>query len=123
MSGSADCLVMSLQHAKQIGRFNDMSTEFEDPGLHDVSGNPTPMRGIIKDVAFRLKGCSDTFPYDFYVSDLLGNKGLAGVDIMFGAKFMQDHFALLFQHICAGVTYVGNEIDSVFTQILKVAAL
>ncbi|KAK7914544.1 hypothetical protein PG985_012247 [Apiospora marii] len=119
MSGPTDFLIMSPEYAKQIGRFKDMSTEFEDPGLHDVSGNPTPMRGIINGVAFRLKGCSQTFRHDFYVSDLLGSEGLAGVNIMFGAKFMQDHFASLFQHICAGATFVGNEIKSVFTQILN----
>ncbi|KAK6843237.1 hypothetical protein PG987_004097 [Apiospora arundinis] len=119
MSGPTDYLIMSPQYATQIGRSEQISTEFEDPGLHDVSGNPTPMRGIIKNVAFRLKGCSETFRYDFYVSDLLGNEGLAGKDIMFGAKFMQDHFASLFQNICAGATFVGNEIKSVFTQILN----
>ncbi|KAK7985128.1 hypothetical protein PG988_002750 [Apiospora saccharicola] len=119
MSGPEDFLIMSPAYAKQIGRFDDMSTEFEYPGLYDVSGQPTPMRGIIKDVAFRLRGCSETFRNDFFVSDLLGNEGLAGVDIMFGAKFMQDHFASLFRHIYAGATFVGNEIKSVFTQILN----
>ncbi|KAK8122225.1 hypothetical protein PG984_010895 [Apiospora sp. TS-2023a] len=119
MSGSTDYPIMSLQHAKEIGRFDDISTKFEDPGLHDVSGNPTPMIGIIKDVAFRLKGCSDIFRRDFYVSDLFGNEERVGVDIMLGAKFMQDHLALVFQPIWAGAKSFGNEIKSVFTRILE----
>lgn len=118
-SGPTDCSIISPEYAKHIGRFKDMSTDFEDPRLRDVSGNPTPMKGIMKDVAFRLKGCSETFRHDFYVSDLLGNEGLVSVIIMFGTKFMQDHFASLFQHFCTGATFVGNEIKSGFTQILN----
>ncbi|KAK8016227.1 hypothetical protein PG993_014416 [Apiospora rasikravindrae] len=117
-SRPTDDLIMSATYAKQIGRYDDISTEFEDPGLLDVSGQQTPMRGILKDVAFRLKGCSTTFRRDFYVSDLVGNGALAGADIVFGAKFMRDHFAMLFQRLYEGAISVSTGLKSMFIQAI-----
>ncbi|KAK5128801.1 hypothetical protein LTR85_000134 [Meristemomyces frigidus] len=88
-------LVMASDSARELGRYGDISQDFQDPCLRSVCGQLTPTTGILRDVVFRLKGTSVTFKRDFYVCDAIN--GLA--DLMFGGSFMQDQFRLLFEGV------------------------
>lgn len=94
-------LIMSSYYAKELGRHQDISQDFVDPCLRSISGHMTPVTGILRDVAFRLKGSSITFKRDFFICDAID--GL--VDIMFGASFIKNQFKLLFERVkeCLGI--------------------
>ncbi len=85
-------LVMSERYARELGRYNDISQDFTDPGMRSVSGHDVCVTGILRDVTFRLKGTSVTFLKDFYVCNIIDDM----VDIMAGAQFIRDQFNLLF---------------------------
>ncbi|KAF7524529.1 hypothetical protein G7054_g11407 [Neopestalotiopsis clavispora] len=62
-----------------------------DLGLLDR--HSTAMRGIVRNVQFRLRGTSVTIHRDFWVCDALNDV----VPIMIGASFIAEHFDLLFE--------------------------
>ncbi|KAK3652932.1 metalloprotease [Elasticomyces elasticus] len=86
-------MIMSSLYAKTIGRYDDISTDFEEPNLTSISGHHTPVEGILRDVYFRPKGSSVTLRGDFFVCGAIN--GL--VDIMFGAHFLKDNLCLFFK--------------------------
>jgi hypothetical protein len=86
---------MSARYAEQVHGGRGISTDFQDPYMRSVSGHVTPMRGIIRDVVFRLKGTSVTLTRDVWVCDALDNI----VDVMFGAQFIKEQFTLLFSRV------------------------
>ncbi|KAK5718701.1 metalloprotease [Elasticomyces elasticus] len=86
-------MIMSSLYAKTFGRYEDISTDFEEPNLTSISGHHTPVEGILRDVYFRPKGSSVTLRGDFFVCDAIN--GL--VDIMFGAHFLKDNLCLFFK--------------------------
>jgi len=87
--------MMSAQYAKEIGRYEDISRNFVDPCMKSISGHDTAITGVIRNVAFRLKGTSITFRRDFFVCDAIDGF----VDIMMGASFIKDQFKLLFGRV------------------------
>ncbi|ETS76969.1 hypothetical protein PFICI_10843 [Pestalotiopsis fici W106-1] len=90
-----DDLVMSSHCAKELGLLGRISSDFEDPCLRSISGHSTAVKGILRNVQFRLKGGSVTFRRDFWVSDSINDI----VDVMIGANFIKDHFKLLFERV------------------------
>lgn len=88
-------LLMASQYAKELGRFEDISQDFEGGSLKCISGHSIPIIGILRNVIFRIKGTSVTFRRDFYICDAINNV----VDVMFGASFIKDHFRLLFEKV------------------------
>ncbi|KAK5674418.1 metalloprotease [Elasticomyces elasticus] len=86
-------MIMSARYARQLGREDQISSDFEDPCLSSISGHSTPVIGILRDVSFRLKRTSVTFKRDFFVCDAIDQLA----DIMFGAHFLKDHLHLLFE--------------------------
>ncbi|KAJ5557068.1 hypothetical protein N7494_000983 [Penicillium frequentans] len=103
-------LIMSSQYAKDISRYQDISQDFDDPCLRSISGHPTPVKGILRDVTFRLKGASVTFKRDFFICDAID--GLA--DIMFGANFIKNHFRVLFERVkeCMFASWFSTKKES-----------
>lgn len=101
---------MSSQYAKDISRYQDISQDFDDPCLRSISGHPTPVKGILRDVTFRLKGASVTFKKDFFICDAID--GLA--DIMFGANFITNHFRVLFERVkeCMFASWFSTKKES-----------
>lgn len=85
-------LVISERYARDLGRYDDISQDFTDPGMRSVSGHDICVTGILRDVTFRLKGTSVTFLRDFYVCNIIDDM----IDIMAGAQFIRDQFNLLF---------------------------
>ncbi|KAI0901161.1 hypothetical protein F4806DRAFT_492050 [Annulohypoxylon nitens] len=94
-NGSQDDLVMSSHCARELGIMDKMSTNFEDPCLQSISGHSTTVKGILRNVQFRLKGSSVTFSRSFWVCDAIN--GI--VDVMIGANFIKDNFKMLFEKV------------------------
>ncbi|KAI0169610.1 hypothetical protein GGR52DRAFT_475032 [Hypoxylon sp. FL1284] len=90
-----DDLIMSSQYAATLGVQDKISTDFEDPCLHSISGHATAVQGILRNVHFRLKGSSRTFRHNFWVCDAIDGV----VDVMIGAKFITDNFKMLFEKV------------------------
>ena len=86
---------MSSHYAKELGLYPNISSDFTDPCMRAVSGHDVSVRGILRNVRFRLKGTSVTFVRDFYVCDALDEL----VDIMIGASFIKEQFKLLFEKV------------------------
>ncbi|KAI1762705.1 hypothetical protein GGR53DRAFT_403135 [Hypoxylon sp. FL1150] len=93
--GSGDDLIMSSHCARELGILGKMSTDFEDPCLQSISGHSTAVRGILRNVQFRLKGSSVTFRRNFWVCDAINGV----VDVMIGANFIKDNFRMLFEKV------------------------
>ncbi|KAI1456511.1 hypothetical protein F4805DRAFT_458717 [Annulohypoxylon moriforme] len=91
--GNTGDLIMSSHCARELGILNNMSTDFDDPCLRSISGHSTAVKGILRNVQFRLKGSSVTFRRNFWVCDAID--GI--VDVMIGANFIKDNFKLLFE--------------------------
>ncbi|KAI0188381.1 hypothetical protein EV127DRAFT_133169 [Xylaria flabelliformis] len=92
---AGDDLVMSAHCARDLGLFDRLSTDFDDPCLQSISGHSTAVLGVLRNVQFRLKGSSVTFRRDFWVCESLNNI----VDVMIGANFIKDNFKMLFEKV------------------------
>ncbi|KAI0556221.1 hypothetical protein F4679DRAFT_578341 [Xylaria curta] len=92
---AGDDLVMSAHCAKDLGLFDRLSTDFDDPCLQSISGHSTAILGVLRNVQFRLKSSSVTFCRDFWVCESLNNI----VDVMIGANFIKDNFKMLFEKV------------------------
>ena len=86
-------LVMSSHYAKETGLYQNISKDFTDPCMRAISGHDVAVRGIIRNVRFRLKGTSFTFMRDFFICDAID------VDVMVGASFVQEQFHLFFEKV------------------------
>jgi hypothetical protein len=77
---------MSMKYLRELGLEAHLSTDFDDPRLIStgLGGEKAKLTGIVRDIAFRLKGASATFRGDFYVSTALDWM----YDILFGWQFM-----------------------------------
>ncbi|KAI0968841.1 hypothetical protein F4678DRAFT_464029 [Xylaria arbuscula] len=89
---AGDDLVMSAHCARDLGLFDRLSNDFDDPCLRSISGHSTAVLGVLRNVQFRLKGSSVTFRRDFWVCESLNNI----VDVMIGANFISHNFKMLF---------------------------
>lgn len=94
-NGGRDDLIMSPHFAREMGILDQMSTDFEDPCLQSISGHSTVVKGILRNVQFRLKGSSITFRRSFWVCDAIDGT----VDVMIGASFIKDNFGMLFEKV------------------------
>ncbi|KAI1772805.1 hypothetical protein F4818DRAFT_125302 [Hypoxylon cercidicola] len=93
--GKSDDLIMSSHCARELGILEDISPDFEDPCLQSISGHSTAVKGILRNIQFRLKGSSVTFRRNFWICDAIN--GI--VDIMIGANFIKDNFKMLFEKV------------------------
>lgn len=83
---------MSRRYAKDLGKEGEISQDYKDPGLRDVSGNITPTNGILRNQSFRISGTSVTFIRDVYICETIDDI----VDVMAGVDFICAQFNLLF---------------------------
>jgi hypothetical protein len=91
--GIGDDLIMSSHCARELNILDKMSTAFEDPCLRSISGHSTAVKGILRNVQFRLKGSSVTFCRNFWVCDAINDM----IDIMIGANFIERNLRILFE--------------------------
>jgi hypothetical protein len=82
---------MSMKYLHELGLESHLSTAFEDSGLLSIGigGQKAKVTGIVRDIAFLLKGDSTTFKGDFCVFELLDGF----YDILFGWQFMSNEAA------------------------------
>jgi hypothetical protein len=83
--------LMSTRCAKNLGLFSEVSTDFTDPDMQDLTGNITRFIGILRDVPFRLKGTSVTIRRDFLVTDAIDDLA----DIFLGNQFIEQYLGLV----------------------------
>ena len=88
-------VIMSSRYVKSLGKEDEISHDFEDPDLRDVSGNKTPVDGVLRDQSFRMSGTSVTFIRDVYITKTIDDI----VDVMASVNFICAHFKLLFGKI------------------------
>ena len=93
---------MSEHWARENDKWHAVSSDFRDPGVQSVSGHKMQINGILRNMVFNLKGSTVTYRRDVYVCPQLNT----WADMVFGAKFMAEQFAVLFskaKKIFAGI--------------------
>ncbi|KAI1214348.1 uncharacterized protein F4807DRAFT_407623 [Annulohypoxylon truncatum] len=113
-NGSRDDLIMSSQCARELGVLDEISTDFEDPCLQSISGHLTAVKGILRNVQFRLRESSATFSGDFWVCDAIDGF----VDVMIGANFITENFKTLFKNVigCAS-NFARNNFERLSNKV------
>lgn len=105
---------ISMRYLRALGKVHEMSTNFEHP-----NGNDASIVGVVKNMPFRVKGTSVTLRQDFWVT-------LDDVaDVLFGWRFMKNHFDLLFGKIrdaIVGTTsMIGNVVSALPGKFMDIA--
>jgi hypothetical protein len=111
---------ISLRYLKKIGKEREMSTDLTDSNLFDTCGGK--VQGIVRNMAFRVKGTSITFRKDFFMTDMLDDL----VNVVFGWSFMASEFNLLFEKasdiFSDSITGIKDAISGFHTKVAKVAS-
>lgn len=84
--------MVSEKWVRENDKESEMSFDFRDPNVQSVSGHKLDFRGILRNNVFNLTGSTVTYRRDIYVCRQLDN----WTDMVIGAKFMADQFAVLF---------------------------
>jgi hypothetical protein len=109
-----------LQYLKTIGKEDQMTTDVKHLNRYEIRGRN--VCGIVRNMAFRLKGTSVTFRRNFIVADMLDDL----VDVIFGWKFMASDLKVLLEKassiISDSLIGIRDAVSNVSTKFAKVAS-